>query len=148
MWKNKYYLNNNIFKITDRQSGKKMALTLFFLMTIVLWEKNPTIIAPSTVTMQKLERQAKQKSKEPGVNEERTQVLGESHCGGGNFGPGPGNNFPQEEVMDMEVGMDLVMATMGMVESLEVATLEVALIIEENIVVEAQVWQPGVGWWR
>lgn len=36
MWKNKYYLNNNILKVTDRQSGKKKALTLLFLMTITL----------------------------------------------------------------------------------------------------------------
>lgn len=71
-------------------------------------EKNPTIMAPSMVTMQKLEWQGMQKSKEPGVNEERTQVWGGgSHCGGGNFGPGPGNNFPGEGVMDMEVDTDL-----------------------------------------
>lgn len=50
--------------------------------------------------------------------------------------------------MDMEVDTDLAMATMGMVESLEVATLEVALIIEDHMVVEAWIWQTGVGRWR
>lgn len=95
MWKNQYYLNNNNLKITDRQSKKKRALALLFLMTMILWGKNhPTIIAPSTVTMQKLERQGMQKSKKPGVDKERTQVWGESHCGGGNLDQDQGTTFP------------------------------------------------------
>lgn len=92
-----------------------------------------------------------QKLNEPGVDEERTQVWGESHCHGGNFGPGSGNNFPGEGVIDTEVDMDLVMATMGMVESLEAAALETALIMEEkeeNMGLDTWILQTGVGQWR
>ena len=38
----------------------------------------------------------------------------------------------EEDLMDMEVAMDLEMAIMGMEEDLEVAILEVALVMEEE----------------
>lgn len=57
--------------------------------------------------------------------------FGDSRGGGGNFGPGPGSNF-RGVLMDMEVDVDLGMAIMGMEEDLEVAILEVALVMEEE----------------
>lgn len=104
------------------------------------------------VTMQKLEWQGMQKSKEPGVNEERTQVWGggislwwwkfwtrtrEQLSWGRGDGYGSGHGFG--------------LGTMGMVESLEVATLEITLVMEEkeeNTGVETWIRQTGVGRWR
>lgn len=114
-------------------------------------KKNPTIMAPSMVTMQKLEWQGMQKSKEPGVNEERTQVSGGNLIVVVEILDQDQGTFPGEGVTDMEVDTGLAMATMGMVESLEVATLEITLVMEEkeeNTGVEAWIRQTGVGQWR
>lgn len=88
----------------------------------------------SMVTTQKLERQGMQKFKELGVGDERTLVWGalmvvvemlDQNQDTKLFGDGYGDGFGLEDV-------DLTMATMDMMEGLEVATLKVALIMEEK----------------
>lgn len=109
---------------------------MLLLMTMILWIKlYCKNITPSMVTMQKLERHCRdkkcRKSKVQGVEEEGTLVSGilvvavaildqdqEATLGG--------------DLMDMEVDVDLGMAIMGMEEDLEVAILEVALVMEEE----------------
>ncbi|KAL1764974.1 Heteroproteinous nuclear ribonucleoprotein s A2 B1 [Sigmodon hispidus] len=58
--------------------------------------------------------------------------------GGGDFGPVQGSNF-RGDLIDIKVDVDLGMAIMGMEENLEVAILEVVLVMveeEEDMVVE------------
>lgn len=57
----------------------------------------------------------------------------------------------KEVLMDMEVDVDLRMATVGMGEDLEVAILEVTLDKEEegeNTVVRIWIWKPEWELWR
>lgn len=87
------------------------------------------------VTMQKLERHCLdkkcRKSKVQGVEEEETLVLGILVVAVAILDPDQEATLGGD-LMDTEVDVDLGMAIMGMEEDLEVAILEVALVMEEE----------------
>uniref|UniRef100_A0A8D1ZAA8 Heterogeneous nuclear ribonucleoproteins A2/B1 n=1 Tax=Sus scrofa TaxID=9823 RepID=A0A8D1ZAA8_PIG len=114
--------------ITDKQSGKKRGGFVTFDdhdpvdKTVLQNHDNINVHNAEVRKALSKEIQAVQSSKR---GRGRNFGFGDSCGGGGNFGPGPEVTL-EEDLLDMGLGM----AIMGMEGDLEVAVLEVALVIE------------------